>query len=146
MRELQRLRRRGARLLVFVLAVDDRRVAVARVARHVLPDVQHGAAGRVDERAALILIALQIADRHAERRQDHDVLRPEPRGIFVRVAQEADAGRAQLVVDVRVVDDFAGQEHLAIREARARLIRVVDRAIDAVAEPELAREMDQQAA
>jgi hypothetical protein len=44
------------------------------------------------------------------------------------------------------VDDFAGQEDLAIREARARLIRVVDRAIDAIAEPELAREMDEQAA
>ena len=48
---------------------------------------------------------------------------------------------AQLIVDVRVVDDFAGQEHRAIGKARPRLVRVVHRAIDAVAEPELAREV-----
>ena len=52
--------------------------------------------------------------------------------------------RAQLVVDVGVVDDFAGQEHRAIRKPLARLIRVVDRAVDAVAEAELAREVHRQ--
>ena len=49
---------------------------------------------------------------------------------------------AQLVVDVRVVDDLAGQEDAPVGEPPARLVGVVDRAIDAVAEPEFPREMD----
>ena len=52
----------------------------------------------------------------------------------------------QFLVDVRVVDDFAGEEHLTVGEALARLIGVVDRAIHAVAEAELAREVDGQSA
>ena len=51
-------------------------------------------------------------------------------------------GGAQLIVDVRVVDDLAGQEDVAAGEAAARLVGVVDGAVDAVAEPELAREVD----
>ena len=58
------------------------------------------------------------------------------------IAEEANALRTKLVVDVRVVDDFAGQEDGAVREAAPRLVGVVDGAIDAVAEAELAREMD----
>ena len=50
--------------------------------------------------------------------------------------------RAELIVDVRIVDDFAGQEDRAIGEAGACLIGVVHGAIDAVAEPELRRETD----
>ena len=61
------------------------------------------------------------------------------------VAQEPHAHRAQLFVDVRVVDDFAGQVHAAIGEALARLVGVVDRAVDAVAEAEFLREVDGQA-
>ena len=62
------------------------------------------------------------------------------------VGEKPDAGVAQPVVDVRVVDDFAGEEDVALGEAAPRLVGVVDRAIDAVAEPELAREMDGQPA
>ena len=54
--------------------------------------------------------------------------------------------RAEAIVDVRVVDDFAGQEHAAIGKSLARLIGIVDGAIDAVAEAEFAREMDREAA
>ena len=50
------------------------------------------------------------------------------------------------VVDVWVVDDFAGQVDGAVGEALARLIGVVHGAVDAVAEPELAGEMHRQAA
>ena len=45
------------------------------------------------------------------------------------------------VVDVRVVDDLAGQEDLPVGKPLARLVGVVDGAIDAVAEAELAREV-----
>ena len=65
---------------------------------------------------------------------------------FARVAEEADALRAQLIVDVRVVDDLAGQEDRPVGKALARLIGVVHRAIDAVAEAELAREVNGEAA
>jgi hypothetical protein len=64
----------------------------------------------------------------------------------VRVGQEADPHRAQLLVDVRVVDDLAGQEDVAVGKALPRLIGIVDGAVDAVTEAELAREMDRQPA
>ncbi len=59
-----------------------------------------------------------------------------------RVGQELDALAAQPIVHMRVVDDLAGQEDAAIGKALARLIRVVDRAVHAVTESELAREMN----
>ena len=115
-RVLQRLRRRRLRLLVPVLAVDDRREAFLRVALHVLPDVQHRAAGRVDERAAARAEVLQRRDRDAERRQDDDV-------VWRRAVDASSPGSlrkrmpsaAELIVDVRVVDDFAGQVHACDR-------------------------------
>ena len=82
-------------------------------------------------------------DGDAERRQDHHVVGAErDRCSSGVVGQEADPHRPQLLVDVRVVDDFAGQEHAAVGKALAGLVRVVDGAIDAVAEAEFARQMD----
>ena len=141
-----RLRGGGLRFLVPDLAVNDRRVAALGVAPDVLPDVQHRAARRVDERAAARVEALQHRDGDAERRQDHDVVLAEASIAVAVVAQERDPHGPQLLVHVRVVDDFAGEEHAAVGKALARLIRVVDGAIDAVAEAELAREMDGEAA
>jgi hypothetical protein len=51
-----------------------------------------------------------------------------------------------LIVDVRVVDDFAGEIDRAIGETAPRLIGVVDGSVDAVAKAELPREMDRQPA
>ena len=48
--------------------------AVVGVALHVLPDVEHRAAGRVDERAAAADEILEQLHGGAERRQDHDVV------------------------------------------------------------------------
>ena len=50
------------------------------------------------------------------------------------------------LVDVRVVNDLAGQKDVAVGEAPPCLIRIVDRPIDAVAEAELARQMDREPA
>src|SRR5690606_31270400 len=55
-----------------------------------------------------------------------------------------DAKTPQLLVDVGVVDDLAGEVHAAVRKAAAGLVRVVHRAIDAVAEAELARQVDEE--
>ena len=109
-----------------------------RVALDVLPDVEHGSASGIDERATEGVKSLELVDRDAECGEDHDVGRAEFAPAFVGVAQEADALRAQLIVDVRIVDDLPGQEDLLRRKALASLVRVVDRAIDAVAKAEFA--------
>src|SRR6266480_431897 len=49
---LAHLRRRRSRLLVVILAVNERRESVARVALDALPDIEHRAARRIDENAA----------------------------------------------------------------------------------------------
>ena len=54
--------------------------------------------------------------------------------------------RPQLLVDVGVVDDLAGQEHPLIGEPLPGLVGVIDRAIDAIAEAELPRQVDGQPA
>jgi hypothetical protein len=43
---------------------------------------------------------------------------------------------------VRIVDDLADQQQSALRKLAPRLIGILDRALDAVAEPELAGEAD----
>ncbi len=140
------VRRRGLGFLVPPLAVNDRGVPAFGVPAHVLPDVQHRPARGVDERAAALLELLELGDRDTECREDHHVVGPGVIQAFRRLAQKADAHRPQLVVDVRVVNDLAGQEHAAFGKPLARLIRVVDGAVDAVAEPELARQMDREPA
>jgi hypothetical protein len=64
----------GARLLVVVLAVDERGEAVARVGLDALPHVEHRAARGVDHHAAEGAQGVEVVDGHAERRQDHHVL------------------------------------------------------------------------
>ena len=143
---LCRLRRRRARFFVVGLAVDDRREPVLRVALHVLPDVEDRSAGRVHERAALRREQRHVADGHAERRQNHDVVDAERGGVFARIRQKANALGPQPRVDVRVVDDFAREKYVLMRKALAGFIRVVHRAVDSVIKTELAREMDCEAA
>ncbi len=141
----ERLRGRGLRLLVVVLAVDHGREAVPRVAVHVLPDVQHAAAGRVHEHATLRAQVRELRDGHPEGGQDHDVSRLDlgvaQLGAAV-VGQDADPERGDPAVHLRVVDDLAGEEDPPLGEPLARLVGVLDRAVDAVAEAELARELD----
>ena len=128
------------------LAVNDRRVSVLGVPPDILPHVQDGAAGRVDERRPAAVEAGEHRHRDAEGRKNHHVLRPQRLDAAGFVAEESDAHRAELFVDVRVVDDFAGEIDRPIGEALARLVRVVDRPVDAVAESELAREVNGEAA
>ena len=70
---------------------------------------------------------------------------PEAPFRFDGIGQKADALRAQLIVDVRVVDDFAGQKDVAVGKPVPRLIGVVDGAVHAVAEPELTGQKNGQA-
>jgi hypothetical protein len=131
---------------VLDFAVNDRREAVLRVADDVLPDVQDGAAGGIDQRAALVHEPGHVADRDTERGQNDHVVAPQRVGALARVREEPDAGRAKPVVDVGIVDDFAGQKDVLPREAAPRLIRIVDGTVHAVAEAELAGEVDREPA
>ena len=142
-----RLRRGRARLLVPDLAVDDRREAVLRVAAtffHTFSTEPHVVSTSVQPCALERAPASPIVTPNAGRITTSSG--PSVVRVLAGIGQEADALRAQLVVDVRVVDDLAGQEDAPVREALARLIGVVDGAVDAVAEAELAREVDGQPA
>ena len=127
------------------LAVDDRREAVLRVSLDVLPDVEHRSARRVDHDAAHPAEAVHVGGRDAEGRQHDHVLRAKRRAVGIGIAEKLNALGAEAVVDVRVVDDLAGEKHAAVRKPLARLVGVIDRAVDAVAEPELTREMNREA-
>ena len=142
---LQGLRGGGHGLFVPRLAVDDRGEPVAGVPPHVLPDVEDRPARRVDERATSLLEAEEHRHGDAECRQDDDVIGSDGVLALAGVAQEPDAGVPQPVVDPRVVDDLAGEVDGPFRETAARLVRVVDGPVDAVAEAELARQVQAQA-
>ena len=58
--------------------------------------------------------------------------------LFVDVGEDADAHALQARVDLGVVDDLAGKEDAAVGELLARPVRVLHRAVHAVAEAELA--------
>jgi hypothetical protein len=135
------LRGRGVRLFVVHLAVNDGGEAVPRVPGDVLPDVEHRAARRVDGHASLGGQLLRLVDGEPECRDDDDVAWAERVPALSGIRQEADPGGAQLVVDVRVVNDLARQEHVAVGKPVARLVGVVHRSVDAVAEAELLGQM-----
>jgi len=141
---LVRLRRRCARLFVPILPVNDRREALVGISLHVLPHVQHGAARGVDQCASALDERLEQFDCDSECWKDYDVVRRQRVERFTWIAEKADSLRADLIVDVRVVDDFAGQKQRAIGKALARLIGVVNGAIDAVTEAKLASEVQAQ--
>ena len=146
-RVLHDLARGGLGLLVVVLAVDDGRVAVARVALDPLPDVEHRAAGGIHQHAADASQPVEVVDGHAERGQDDDVLAADRREVeapLVAAGQEPHPHRAQLVVDVGVVNDLAHEVEPPVGKLEPGLVRVVHRAIHAVAEPELPGEPEAQ--
>ena len=143
----QRLRGGGARFLVIVLAVNDHGVAIAGVEVHFLPDVEHAAAGGVDQHASLALEVIELGHADPKRRQDHDVSRPDlgKTGLGVeRVFENLDAQIANALVDVGVVDDLARQKHAPIRKPLPRLVGVVDGAIHAVTKAEFPGQADAQ--
>ena len=138
------LGRRGLGLLVPVLAVDHRGEALLGVALDVLPDVQHRAAGRVHQRAAACHERFEQLEGDAERRQDDDVVARDRIDRFARVGQEADAlARSwSLTCGLWMISPVRKIRRSGKRDPR--LVGVVHRAVHAVAEAELAREVDRE--
>ena len=89
---------------------------------------------------------LELLDRDTEGRQNDDIGNVDLLNRLSRITQEADAGVTQPTVNLRVVDDLTGQEDPTVGESSARLIGVVDGAVDAVAETELGSKTDHQTA
>ena len=87
-------------------------------------------------------------DRDAERRKDDDVLRLHLREIELTLTrqQNLDSHVAQSRVHVRIVNDLTDEIDAAIGKLAARLVGVFHRALDAVAEPEFARQTDRDVA
>ena len=140
----------GLRLLVVVLAVDDGGEAVARVLVDVLPDVEHAAAGGVHEHAAPAAQLLHLRHRHPEGGQDDDVAgrhlarsatpRPSPRagcGSPCPRCRRFTSGLWMISPDRKIAP---------IRELLPGLVGVLDRAVHAVAEPELPGQLQGQVA
>src|SRR3989442_1539234 len=148
-RVLGHLARSRLGLLMVGLAVDHGREAVPRVGIDPLPDVQHRAAGRVHEDAADRAQPLEVLHRYPERGEDHHVLRghgPEVELPFGPAQQNLHAHRGELGVHVGVVDDLANEEHALRGKLGAGLVRVLDRAVDPVAEAEFAGELEREVA
>src|SRR5262245_12781259 len=77
--------------------------------------------------------------RDAERRQNYDVARLDYVEIELagcRRIEENHAGVLKSLIDVRIVNDFADQEDPPVGKLHRSLIRIVNRAVDAVAEAE----------
>ncbi len=87
-----------------------------------------------------------LPDADTEGRQNHDVVCPERVCALAWVGQEPDALRAEPIVDVGIVNNLVGEIHALVRKPLAGLVRVVDGAVDAVAEPEFPGEVDCQSA
>ena len=144
-----RLRRGGARFLVIMLAVNDHGVAITRVIVNLLPDIQHAAAGGIDEHALLRLEMLEFRYADPECRHDNDVPGGDiakPRHRVAGLIENLDAHVAQALVDVRIVDDLAGQKHAPVGKLPAGLVGVVDGTINAVTKPEFLGEFEMESA
>src|SRR5438128_1813176 len=136
-------------LLVVGLAVDHGREAVPCVGIDALPHVQHRAAGRIHEDTADRTQPLEVLHRYAERREDHHVVRghgPEVEVALGPAQQNLHAHAGELGVHVGVVDDLPDEKDALGRELGAGLVRVLDRAVDAVAEAELPGQLEREVA
>ena len=144
----RRLRTGGLGFLVPGLAVDDAGDLVLGVLPHALPDAHHVAAGRVHEAAAFVLELLPRRDLRAEGGNDDNVVLLQVLDVRVLLlaGEELDAHGADLVVHLRVVDDFAEDVDRLAGKDLAGGIGQVNGALDAVAKAEFLGQLDGQIA
>ncbi len=135
------------RFLVVVLSVDDGSEPIPGVTLDPLPDVQHRSAGGIDQHAPDGTQSFEISDCHAEGGHDDDIIRIDGREVEVSVlamSQERNAHVTQLLVHVGVVDDLTHQEEPTSRKLGPGLVGILHRAVNAVAEAELASQSKRQ--
>ena len=139
-----RLATGGHRFLVGSFAMDDTGDRLLGVGAHAFPDAHHITAGGVHKLAALGLELLPNGDFRAERRDDHNITFAQIIDIrrLMGAGQEVNAHLPNLVVYLRVMDDFPQNIERLVREHLARGVGKVDAALDAVAKAEFLRELD----
>ena len=105
------LRCRRAGFFMVVLAVHERRKAIARITFHAFPDVENRAAGGVDHHAADLPERLEVLDRDPESRQNDHIGRLNARIIDSLRAdlENLHPHVPKLPVHMRIVDDLPGQ-------------------------------------
>src|SRR3989449_11433684 len=111
--------------------------------------VQHRAAGVIHEDTADRTQPLEVLHRYAERREDHHVVRghgPEVEVALGLAQQNLHAHAGELGVHVGVVNDLPDEKDALGRELGSGLVRVLDRAVDSVAEAELPGQLEREVA
>ena len=130
---------RGLGLLMLGFAVDDAGHRFTRILPDPFPDAHHITARGVDQQAALGFEFLPGLNLGSKRRNDHHIVRFQliHLGRTRLGGNRHDSHVADLVVDLRVVDDLAKQVNGARwREDAARGVSQVDRAFNAVTKAE----------
>ena len=143
------LARGGLGLFMPMLAMDHRSEAVPSIRLDPLPDIEHRAAGSIDQHGSDGAKGGEILDRDAERRENHHVIGGDPREIEVALIgsmDELDAHGLEFLVDMGIVDDLTDHHELAGRKLGPGFVGVLDRPVDSVAEPELLGEPEGQRA
>jgi len=140
---------RGLGFLVFGLAVDDAGDALLGVLTHALPHAHDVAAGGIDQIAALGGQFCPGFDLGAKGRDDDHIACVQLRHFILgRLGgDDVNAHVADLVIDLRVVDDLAQEiNRFGWRKDFAGGVSQVDGALDAVAKPEFLGQFDRQQA
>src|ERR1019366_10464431 len=134
------------RFFVPGLAVDDACDLVFGVLPDPLPDAHRIPAGRIDEPAAPGFELLPHRDFRSKGGNDDYVVFLQVRdvGILLLAGEKLDAHGADLVVDLRLMDDFAENINRLQREDFASGIGQIDGSLNTIAEAELLGELDGQ--
>ena len=114
------------------------------VGAHAFPDAHHIAAGGVHNLTALGFEFLPNGYFRAKCRDDHNIAFAQIIDIrrLVGAGQELNAHLPNLVVYLRVMDDFTQNIERFVWEYFTGGVRKIDAAIDAVAKAEFLRELD----
>src|SRR6266481_2105741 len=108
--------------LVFGFAVNDRGSRFACVFTNPLPNAHYVAASRIDNLATAVFDLLLDRQFRSERRYDHHVFRAQIGNVslLVLASEVLNSQRGDLMIDLRVVNDFTDDKQLAVFKDFAR--------------------------
>src|ERR1700730_6064330 len=132
-------RARGLGLFVFRLSVNNRGGRFAGIFAHAFPNAHHVAAGRIDDLAAAIFDLLQDRQFRSESGHDNDVVRLQIGylRLLIMSGQILDAQRSNLLIDLRIVNDFPDDKKPAIFKNFARGVSEINGAFYPIAKAKL---------
>jgi hypothetical protein len=124
--------------------VNDARHRILRILPYPLPDAHHVPASRIHKQTPLRLQFPPRGHLRPERRDNHQVLRLQLIDLLVLglARDRHDPHPANLVIDLRVVNDLAQQENSPVRIRPPRGVGQVYRPLHPVTKTELLRQLD----